>query len=64
MAVAGEGEVGVVEVVGGGVIGGGGEGGIEDAAEGGLGLCVCGGDLDFLEAEDVGPVPSLEVCAE
>ena len=56
--------MGVVEVVGGGVIGGGGEGGIEDAAEGGLGLCVCGGDLDFLEAEDVGPVPSLEVCAE
>lgn len=68
VAVAGQAEVGVVEVAARGV-------GfvlivrvqrrVDGAADGGLGLrSVGGGDLDFLEAEDVGPVPSLEVCAE
>lgn len=40
------------------------QGGVDGAAEGGLGLEVGGGDLDFLEAEYVGPFPSLEVCPE
>lgn len=41
-----------------------GYGRVDDAADGGLGFCVGGGDFHFLEAEDVGPVPSFEVCSE
>lgn len=37
---------------------------VDVALDGGLGGCVCGGDFDFLEAEDVGPCPSLEIGAE
>ena len=37
---------------------------IDGAANSCLSLCVRGGDLDFLQAEYVGPFPSLEVCAE
>ena len=40
------------------------QGRVDDAANGSLSLCVCRGDLDFLEAEYVGPIPSLEVFAE
>lgn len=34
---------------------------IDDAANGGLSLGIAGGDLDLLQAEDVGPFPSLEI---
>lgn len=62
--VAGEAEVGVVEgAVGVGSIGWV-QGGVDGALEGGLGWCVCGGDFDFLEAEDLGVLPSLEGGAE
>lgn len=40
------------------------EGRIDNAADGGLSLGVGRGDLDLLEAEYVGPFPSLEVCPE
>ena len=40
------------------------QGRVDDAANGGLSLCIRRCDLDLLEAENMGPIPSLEVCAE
>ena len=40
------------------------QGRIDCAANRGLGFCIGRGDLDLLEAEYVGPFPSLEVCSE
>ena len=40
------------------------QGRVDDAANGSLSLCIRRGDLDLLEAEYVGRIPSLEVCAE
>ena len=37
---------------------------INDAANRSLSLGIGRCDFDFLEAEYVGPIPSLEVCAE
>ena len=62
--VVGEAEVGVVEVVGGGCLIVGVEGGVDGAADEGLGFGVCGGDLDFLESEDVRPFPAAEAGSE
>ena len=40
------------------------QGRIDDAANAVLSLRVGRGDLDFLETEDVGPFPSLEIRPE
>lgn len=37
---------------------------VYDTADGGLSLGICRGDLDFLEAEDVGPFPAAKAGAE
>ncbi len=40
------------------------EGSVDGAANGGLGFGVRGGDLDFLECEDVRPFPAAEAGSE
>lgn len=62
--IAREAEVGVVEVVGGGCFIVAVEGGVDGAADEGLGFCVCGCDFDFLEGEDVRPFPAAEAGSE
>ena len=62
--VAGEAEMGVVEVVGRGCFIIAVEGGVDGAADGGLSFCVCKGDFDFLEGEDVRPFPAAEAGSE
>ena len=34
--------------------------GVDDATHGGLRLFVCKGDLDFLETDEVGPLPAAK----
>ena len=64
--VAGEVEVGVVEVGGGTCVCfiGGVEGDVDGVADEGLRFGVCGGDLDFLEGENVRPLPAAEAGSE
>lgn len=62
--VAGETEVCVVETVGFGDAVMVGEGAVDDAANGGLGWVVGGGDLDFLKTDDMGERPAVEAGAE
>ena len=40
------------------------KGGVDGAADGGLGFGVCGGDLDFLECKYVRPFPAAEAGSE